>query len=262
MTSTFPIGTYSQKSGNDKNTYFAVLQGRTADMHLLGHYFTVDACKVIRDTAGDRFLLRSTKLELAPAWRNYISPFGGEWEIDGNESKVRDMAENLVVMMNGAVALSTSGYIPVAVGFIDWDERTTDLCVTSDSLAAHALPRFDSPLIPLLPRWVLAGTLNEKVRIALSILASQPIGWTSLYLVYEMAKQVICTFPTTWITDRDVKKFTATANNSRVLADGMRHAKAVDVNWDPTHAISLEEARKIIFKLMRGWIEQVLAPPR
>jgi hypothetical protein len=42
----------------------------------------------------------------------------------------------------------------------------------------------------------------------------------------------------------------------------MRHAKAVPANWDPAQGISLEEARKIVFKLMRGWIEQVLARPR
>jgi len=254
MPKVYPTGT-SKTYKTQKHTHFAVLCGREADLDLLTHYFTNDACKVVRDDTRRRYILRSARLELPCEWAK--SSFG-DGEIEQNELMAEDIAENLVTLMNGTVTLQTYGFKPVSVEYIGWDEETGVHVTLSDHLAAHPRPPED-PIKRALPAlWLQAGVLNENVKLALCILASQPVGWTSLYLLYELIKRDVGTLPPAWVSKKEAHAFTATANHSRVLADGMRHAKTTPRDWTQEQEISLSDARGIIFNVMKEWIDGIL----
>jgi hypothetical protein len=99
---------------------------------------------------------------------------------------------------------------------------------------------------------------QPAVRFVLDAFAMKST-WVSLYLVYETIKDAVGgqrdLESKGWVSAQQLSDFRYSANHSRTLTEGMRHASTIETL--PKPPIPLYEAHSIIDRLAKRWIESI-----
>jgi len=257
----YPVGTYRQGAGT--SILYGVLAGQVPSLEFLVGAFTEDDCKVVLREASQTYALRSSHLALPTTWRESTPVFASDgvaYEQDASEDDALSIAQRLVGWMNGAARLQEFNFVPVTLKHVACEGRAH--MHLSDSLLAHA--PLSAERAALMRAWAQSAIADEKVELALQIYGTTPIGWTTLYMVFEVVRSDIGGSPAKrgYVSKAEESRFTGTANNSRSLIDGMRHGRPPEPGWNAAVALNLYEAQVLIMKLLRKWIGKKLSAIR
>ncbi len=97
---------------------------------------------------------------------------------------------------------------------------------------------------------------NESLSVALETYRTVGDSWAGLYSVLDTIQSVVGKIPTKWATAREVSDFTGTANSYHAIGTAARHG--LGKSQPMTAKMSIQQARALIQKILRAWIESLI----
>jgi hypothetical protein len=183
---------------------------------------------------------------------------------------VKAVAEGLLATMNGAAKAANPSYQPVAVG----SHFRNDTGLHAVVLAGTAVARSrvypaavtggvpGTPSAPTAKDWHALSATDADVRDALRILGMSDLDWIDLYKVYEVIKHdvggEVGITRAGWANASEISAFGASANRPDVSGDQARHARLP--GSPPKRTMSLPEARQLVQRLVKGWLDSKTTP--
>jgi hypothetical protein len=248
-----------------KMRYGAGLQGAEIDLKLLAHCFSTDECRVsvltVREAAPTAFYMLSSPgmLELEPCSERALAArldgTGEPIEIDVTWDKAFEVAESLLSVMHGAARLVRDDYRPVSIGAMlkfTLDGSFVASWSRGSYLRDYSFPP-DRTLTDLVRLWAFKGLEDQAVSLALTIYGTQPLGWATLYMVYEVIKDDVGIDGIDRLVGIKAREaFKKAANNARRPKDGPRHAYRTEV--DEEKLISYETGNGVVRHLLNHWL--------
>jgi hypothetical protein len=182
--------------------------------------------------------------------------------------EVRLRAIDFIDRVNGAARLAFPGFKPVSVSYVQREEgEAIQVSVWGESSgvgrdkatavvrSATAAPREVQPR-PL-DSWLQVSTINRDVEKLLRLLGHDPLDWDRLHKVLEVVQEGggAALIGTGEFPKAEVGRFTQTANSYQALGNAARHAH--EKIPPPPKPMTLEEARALILRLGRRWVQNV-----
>jgi hypothetical protein len=100
--------------------------------------------------------------------------------------------------------------------------------------------------------WITQAGQNKNIADALRLFCEQ--NWINLYKIYEIVRDDIGGERNMygWVTKREIKRFTQTAQSRDAIGDAARHAS--DKFKPPKGPMSLAEAKSLIKIILLNWL--------
>jgi hypothetical protein len=226
----------------------ARLDGHEFDLQDLADWLPSGGIRVAKDSEG--FYLEAAAIDNPPGGKTFY-----------------EAAQEVLKLLNGLGRTKTANFRPVTLAgyYQDGDQRhvvvSPDSVVVRSRVSAVAIvtgpdgvPKAPPP--PAGPAYVaLAGTYRG-VAEALTVLATEPLGWADLYKVFEIVRDAVKPVKldqTGLATRDDISAFTASANRPDVSGEGARHAR-MDGGL-PKRTMPIGQARQFISDLVRRWMD-------
>jgi predicted RNA binding protein YcfA (HicA-like mRNA interferase family) len=175
-----------------------------------------------------------------------------------DDMEVRAHAIALLESINGFMCLKAGYLQPVEIDeeIIRIGEDGTRWATVGKALTMRfRIKAADIDTIPIESCLELAEN-DHNVRDALRLLGNYQHSWFTLYKVYEIIKRDVGGIREIekegWSTQKEVKRFTHTANSKEILGDAARHG--VQTTQLPSDPIALPEAVMLIRRLLNGWL--------
>jgi hypothetical protein len=174
-------------------------------------------------------------------------------------------AEGLLKTVNGASVLRVQNTGLVRLGSMRRiDKGRDDIYVVPQSARLTMRTGIVKVLIDGKPipaqegRILVAADQDPNLEQVLRLYGSREPDWRDLFFILEALEDGIAKTAAAagWMTESQRKRFTATANNRRVIGDDARHGHAKFE--PPTNPMTLEEARALIEETVRQWIHSKL----
>jgi hypothetical protein len=230
-------------------TMKAWLEGHEFDLEDLARLLPTDDVRVIKE--GDGFYLTAAELDNPTPGRAF-----------------HEVAEELLVRVNGVGRLMRDGFAPVALkGHYEQDGNVSVVLSTATvRLRAHISATatvYDSdgnpvPQPPLAsPAYIALAAQNPDVAEVLEIMGRpDPLSFADLYKVYEIIKHSGALNPamnSAGVSEATTRLFTRTANHPEASGDAARHARSRD--QPPARPMTLDEARAMLRSLASAWLD-------
>jgi hypothetical protein len=222
----------------------AYLEGREADLEMLGHQF--DQGPEVIGRGDDGCWVTSSRFE------GLVDP------VD-----VQRVARRALAEMNGAAALFDANYQPGGLTDRFRDGNGPEVIVANAKIAAsfHMIAKGEvrdgngeliSPAQPSTPGqyYVSVAARDRHASEVLELLSEPPADWVALYKVYEVI-EAEGDLPR-WASNAEFKAFTASANRPSVGGSGARHAR--EQPGTPKKTITLAEGQEFIKRVVIVWI--------
>jgi hypothetical protein len=190
-------------------------------------------------------------------------------EVLPDASRLYDIAQAELTKVNGVARLIDSGFLPVqltgsfGVGDVTYlisGDRSRTFEELTELIESLGRKPSTPPSLPGAKYVALAG-LHPEVAETLAILGKPvpKLDWFDLYKIYEIIRDQVGSHVAlnakNWVAPADLRAFTASANRPDVSGLAARHARVSGAM--PRHSISLDEARALITKLVRAWIDSL-----
>ncbi len=183
-----------------------------------------------------------------------------------NSEEVMNRAVALIQAINGALKVYRGDFQPVEVDHIvevsDDGTRRRHLwnAITLEGRVAIKVAAGEPPEPIPVPLWAGIALEDPKGAKALRLFTITP-SWINLYNILEVIQEDVKN-PVAklgWASASEVSRFTATANNARVLGDEARHGHE---RFDPPpNPMTLPEAREFIRGLLERWLRSKAGSP-
>ncbi len=141
---------------------------------------------------------------------------------------------------------------------------------TRSSVALQAVWRKVSPYPPLgdenrtdiatLLANVRSASRTEECEQILRFLRDHELTWDNLYKLFEKLEGALgsAIHERGWVSRTQLKRFTRTAQDNRVVGDSARHGHQPATRPIPSNPISLSEAKAMIMGLIRRYVDHAL----
>ena len=184
------------------------------------------------------------------------------------EAKVK--VKDILDVLNGAKTLSLGGNVPLECGSIvkeNSDGTKEHFVEVIDKIALRdsfsiTVRDSDGKIIDEVhpadevPKWLIYGLRDEKLKRALRIYGKERHSWAGLYKVYEIIEEAVGGLQKItergWVTKSSIKRFRHTANSPTAIGDEARHGK--ESTSAPKKAMHISEARSLIETLLIRWL--------
>jgi len=193
-------------------------------------------------------------------------------EFDSCETskEVKLKAIDILDVLNGAKTLSLGGNVPLQCGsivkenpngtkehFVEIIDKITlrdSFSITIKDSEGKIIDEVH--LADEVPKWLIYGLRDEKIKRALRIYGKERHSWAGLYKVYEIIEDAVGGLQKIterdWATKSSIKKFKHTANSPTAIGDEARHGK--EQTSAPKKAMHISEARSLIETLLIRWL--------
>lgn len=103
--------------------------------------------------------------------------------------------------------------------------------------------------------WIALAQREEHVARALEIIGQEDVRWTDLYHLLEVVEADVgqLMFERGWATRAEMERFARTANSPAILGAAARHG--AQRTEPPPNPMSYDDARSLIVRLVRAWLE-------
>jgi hypothetical protein len=107
-------------------------------------------------------------------------------------------------------------------------------------------------------KYLTVAGANRDVAEVLEIMSAEPLNWTDLYKIYEIIQDtgmLETVTQTASISNRDITRFTRTANHQEASGADARHARLSQE--PPSNPMTIEQARGMIGRLVTAWMDSL-----
>jgi len=226
----------------------ARLDGHEFDLQDLADWLPSGEIRVAKDADG--FYLEAAAIDKPPEGKTFY-----------------EAAQEILKLLNGLGRAKTANFRPVALTgyYQDGDQRhvvvSPDSVVVRSRVSAVAIvtgPDGVSKPAPPPPgsAYAALAATHPDVAEAITVLATEPLGWVELYKVFEIVRDAVKPVKldqTGLATRDDISAFTASANRPDVSGEGARHAR-LDGSL-PKRTMPIGQARQFISDLVRRWMD-------
>ncbi|MGH2660134.1 MAG: hypothetical protein ACRDHS_10835 [Actinomycetota bacterium] len=181
-------------------------------------------------------------------------------------------AERILPILNGAAKLKISNYrnVELGSGIVEIDatgrRRHQVIRVGAAETRAKAFPVTvrlggvepvpPAPGTRATDKWVELAAQDSDVAEALATLGSRPHDWFNLYKVFEIIQSRADFKGNGWASDKEVSRFTWTANHPEAGGDEARHARLSQK--PPARPMTLGEGDAFVAQLLTEWLCSLL----
>jgi len=185
----------------------------------------------------------------------------------GDPEGLRAKAAELLPIINAAGKALLPGFHPIELGqCVDWvapDGRlkrrlTEPYVIHVRSGERVAGPPEGSAYAKEFEEWARLARGDEKIAQVLRLWGSSPVhDWNTLYKLKELIEAAVGSdIPQRrWATKAELRRFDHTANSPAVLGHASRHA--VQRGDPPARPMTIDEAQKLVMRLIRGWMGEL-----
>lgn len=116
----------------------------------------------------------------------------------------------------------------------------------------------DVPPPPPGARYLSIAGANRDVAEVLEIMSAERLNWTDLYKIYEIIQDsgmLETVTQTACMSNRDITRFTRTANHQEASGAEARHARLSQE--PPSNPMTIEQARGMIGRLVTAWMDSL-----
>jgi hypothetical protein len=228
------------------------LAGDTTDLAALAQSLTGNGTNISQEAEG--YVLRSD-----------------QFASSDDAGAVRQKAQELVAILNGACRLALDSVKPITVtGVYRQDEDgKRGIFVVLEPLVAHArvlppmltLTRADGTVEEFHPagpvkQWVGMASDDESVAKVLRVLAGGALNWVDLYRVVEVIAHDVGgpdnIEANGWATKSSMRLFKHTANSPGALGLAARHG--AETTQPPKNPMTVSEARALVKSIVHAWL--------
>jgi hypothetical protein len=229
-------------------TMKAWLEGHEFDLEDLARLLPTGDVRVIKEDNG--FYLTAAELDNPTPGRAF-----------------HEVAEELLVRVNGVGRLMRDGFSPVALkGHYEHGSVSLVLSAATVRVRAHisaTVTVYDSDSNPVpqpppaSPAYIALAAQNPNVAEVLEIMGRpDPLRLADLYKVYEIIKHsgaLNRAMNSAGVSEATTRLFTRTANHPEASGDAARHARSRD--QPPARPMTLDEARARVRSLVSAWLD-------
>jgi hypothetical protein len=222
------------------------LSGDSTDLQMLADAFTDGKIQVVQ--SGTEFVLRSAQFGLLDS-----------------AASVRQCAIELVIALSSSARLVLGAREAIGVGAVyrvrPDGKRDITVLVEPGVFHVRALPitlvhgpQTRRPADPI-SKWLPLVTQDPVVAKALRLRDTDDLDWGGLYRIYEVIKSDVGRLidQLGWANWNECKRFTHSADSVAAAGDKARHG--VERTAPPRKPMSLAQARELIDRIMRDWLE-------
>jgi len=182
-----------------------------------------------------------------------------------NHTDVYHKACEIVVLINGATTIALRNKEPLRIENVikvDDEGRKNFYSFSSVNIT---LPRIRCNLTiksqngknvefneaAPVPYWYQVAQKEKKVAEVLSLLAENDLYWEKLYILYEevLGDVKSAIDKKGWVTKKDIKRFTQTAQQYRHGESGLKSWKP------PKHPMTFEEGKSFVLHIIEIWLK-------
>lgn len=227
--------------------------------------------------AGDAADLRSLSDSFAdsdPAILEREGEYLFRWSVlDGlsNATQVKAAAEEQIARLSGSASLTLGAMEPIKVASVILisDDGSRNIHVFPDPVVvtfrtsvptvqirrAEGTEEIHRPADPV-KVWLVAAESSDHVARALRLSEGRNHDWVGLYRLLEIVEDSVSRKRITdagWATRSQLKRFRQTANSLKAAGDAARHGH--EQKSPPQRPMTLNEARKLIRRVLRQWLD-------
>lgn len=228
-------------------TVKAWLTGHEFDLEYLVDLLPSRDVRVVKE--GDQFYLTSTALDAA-----------GDDAASGY-----DIAQRLLTQICGMARARDPDFKNVKLTGRYQDGEQTHVVGLAATLEIRAQIRGagvvagdDVPPPPRGARYLSIAGANRDVAEVLEIMSAERLNWTDLYKIYEIIQDsgmLETVTQTACMSNRDITRFTRTANHQEASGAEARHARLSQE--PPSNPMTIEQARGMIGRLVTAWMDSL-----
>ena len=228
------------------------LAGNASDLSMLAQSLTGSNINVSHD--GQEYVLMSDRFDPSD-----------------DAAAIRQKAEDLVTLLNGAsrLALDATQSIKVGAVYRHGEDGRCEIFVTPepdrmrfrDGLSTVKSTHADGTIEEFHPadpvrQWVPLALSNDAVANVFRILSSGTLDWVNLYRIFEIIaaevgglKQIA---DNGWATVNSMELFKHTANSPGALGLNARHG--AESTQPPSNPMTISEARALVNSIIHAWL--------
>ena len=193
-------------------------------------------------------------------------------------SEIWEQVQDLVTVINGAAKLEMQDWSLITLKNMQWEDNsgasewfpiTASVCMFETSekvriqiqkLRVDTIAKQDRTKVKKIEYhssalYLAAAGSDESVAKALRLI-NRKMDWTNLYRILDVIQEDAGGYQTIekqgWTTQKRIKTFTGSANNSSVSGDDSRHGYIQ--SGQPKQTMDLRKARNFIYQLLRKWL--------
>lgn len=186
-----------------------------------------------------------------------------------NADEVRDKAEEILTLINGASKLALGTRKPLTTGVVlkihDDGSREGFVSVSDSATLREAISvtkiSSDGSVQEInqadpIPEWIKVSQNDENVAKVLRLLSNFSYDWVNLYRIYEVAEDDVGEIAKInqegWATETAIRLFKHTANSVGAIGDQARHGK--ERMQPPPKPMTFSEAKSLIEAILHNWL--------